>query len=124
MALGKKRWAIAEGYIPAPGPHADDDKLRSHETACILNPNPQPAQVSIHIYFKDRDPAGPYRLEVGARRTLHLRFDELEDPEPVPRETDYASVIESDQPVVVQHTRLDARLGSLALLSTMAYAED
>jgi hypothetical protein len=26
------------------------------------------------------------------------------DPEPIPRGTDYSSVIEADQPVVVQHT--------------------
>lgn len=63
-------------------------------------------------------------MTIPARRTLHLRFDELADPERVPRETDYASVIESTQPVVIQHTRLDARTGELALLSTLAYGED
>lgn len=122
--LGKTRWIIAEGYIPEAGPHAEDATLRSHETACVLNAGNQPAEISIMIYFADREPAGPYTLEVPARRTLHLRFDELCDPEPVPRETDYSSVIESSQPVVVQHTRLDARLGSLALLTTLAYGED
>lgn len=123
MIIGKKHWVIPEGYIPAAGPHAHDPALRSHETACILNMGPQPAQVSIHLYFTDRDPIGPYRVIVPARRTLHLRFDELSDPEPVPRETDYASVLDSDRPIVVQHTRLDARLGSLALLSTIAFAQ-
>jgi hypothetical protein len=52
---------------------------------------------------------------------LHLRFNDLEDPEPVPRGTDYASVIESDVPIVVQHTRLDSRQAALALLTTVAY---
>jgi hypothetical protein len=52
---------------------------------------------------------------------LHLRFNELEDPEPVPLDTDYASIIESDTPIVVQHTRLDSRHPEIALLSTMAY---
>jgi hypothetical protein len=122
--LGKTRWILAEGYIPEVGPHHDDSTLRSHETACVLNAGDQPAALSIMVYFADREPAGPYQLEVPARRTLHLRFDELDDPEPVPRETDYSTVIESSQPVVVQHTRLDARLGSLALLSTLAYGED
>jgi hypothetical protein len=32
-------------------------------------------------------------------------------------------VIESDRPIVVQHTRLDSRQAALALLSTVAYAE-
>ena len=38
-----------------------------------------------------------------------------------PRDTDYASVLSSDVPVVVQHTRLDSRQAENALLSTMAY---
>jgi hypothetical protein len=75
------------------------------------------------LYFRDREPAGPYRVTVPARRTLHLRFNDLRDPAPVPRDTDYASVIESDRPIVVQHTRLDSRQAALALLSTVAYAE-
>ena len=58
-----------------------------------------------------------------ARRTLHLRFNDLDDPEPVPRDTDYASVIRSDVPVVVQHTRLDSRKAEIALMTTVAYAD-
>jgi hypothetical protein len=53
---------------------------------------------------------------------VHLRFNDLADPEPVPRDTDYATLIESDVPIVVQHTRLDSRQAALALLSTIAYA--
>ena len=54
---------------------------------------------------------------------MHLRFNELRDPEPIPRDTDYASVFESDSLIVVQHTRLDSRQPANALLSTIAYAE-
>jgi hypothetical protein len=43
-------------------------------------------------------------------------------PEPIPRATDYASVIHSDVPIVVQHTRLDSRQAANALLSTIAFA--
>jgi hypothetical protein len=43
-------------------------------------------------------------------------------PEPSPVDTDYASAIESDVPIVVQHTRLDSRQAENALLSTIAYA--
>jgi hypothetical protein len=96
--------------------------MTSHETACLLNATDEDAHVQITIYFADRDPAGPYRVTVPARRTLHLRFNDLKDPEPIPRDTDYASVIESDQPIVVQHTRLDSRQAENALLSTIAYA--
>ena len=67
--------------------------------------------------------AGPYHVTVPARRTKHVRFNDLTDPEPIPRATDYASVIESDVPIVVQHTRLDSRQAENALLSTVAFAD-
>ena len=63
-------------------------------------------------------------MTVPAGRTRHLRFNQLEDPEPVPKDTDYASVIESDVPIVVQHTRLDSRQAALGLISTIAYPAD
>lgn len=120
-ALGRKRWAIAEGYIPAES-QAPEPQMTSHETACLLNAANRDAHVRITIFFVDRDPAGPYCVTVPARRTRHLRFNDLQDPEPVPRDTDYATVIESDVPIVVQHTRLDSRQSANALLSTIAYA--
>jgi hypothetical protein len=48
---------------------------------------------------------------------------DLNDPAPIPRDTDYASVFESDVPIVVQHTRLDSRRAEVSLMSTIAYAE-
>ena len=122
-AIGKRRWAIAEGYIPS-GSTGPEPAMTSHETACILNAGDREAHVTLTIYFADRDPVGPYHLVVGARRTRHLRFNDLDDPAPVPRDTDYASVFESDVPIVVQHTRLDSRQAENALLSTIAFAGD
>ena len=62
-------------------------------------------------------------MTVPARRTKHLRFNDLSDPEAIPKGTDYASVLESDVPIVVQHTRLDSRQDANALLTTIAFAE-
>lgn len=118
--IGAKRWAIAEGYIPSYS-HGPQPQLTSHETVCILNAGDTDARVEITIYYSDRDPGGPYRLTVPARRTQHVRFNNLNDPEPIPADTDFASVIEADVPVVVQHTRLDSRQAENALLSTIAY---
>jgi hypothetical protein len=120
--IGRTRWAIAEGYIPSQSSFSDR-ALISHETACILNAGDRDAHVTITIFFADREPVGPYRVTVAARRTLHLRFNDLTDPQPVPRDTDYASVFESDAPIVLQHTRLDSRRAELALMSTTAYAD-
>jgi hypothetical protein len=118
--IGRRRWAIAEGYIPA-WSNGPEPELVSHETACLLNASDRDAHVEITIFFSDREPAGPYRVTVEPRRTRHLRFNELSDPEPIPTGTDYASVIESDVPIVVQHTRLDSRQAENALLTTIAY---
>lgn len=123
MAVGRRVWAIAEGYIPSGSVDPSDPALLSHETACILNAGEEPAAVEVTIFFKDREPAGPYRATVPARRTLHLRFNDLDDPEPVPRDTDYSALIRSDQPVVVQHSRLDSRRAEIALMTTMAWAQ-
>lgn len=119
--IGRRQWAIAEGYIP-PSSHGPAPTMTSHEAVCMLNTSELDAHVQIMIYFSDRDPAGPYRITIPALRTKHVRFNNLKDPEPVPLGTDYASTIESDVPIVVQHTRLDSRQDANALLSTIAYA--
>ncbi len=119
-ALGSRRWVLADGYIPEDSTGAPPEML-SHEAVCILNTGTRPVHVTLLLYFEDRDPVGPYRLEVGPLRTLHQRFNDLEDPEPVPRGQGYACVLDADAPVVVQQTRLDSRQSENALLSTLAY---
>ena len=120
--IGRRRWAIAEGYIPG-WSHGPEPEMTSHETACILNATGEDAHVAITVFFEDREPAGPYRVTVKSRRTKHLRFNDLADPEPIPKETPYASVIEADVPIVVQHTRLDSRQAENALITTIAFAD-
>jgi hypothetical protein len=119
--LGATRWAIPEGYIPAKS-HGAAPEFTSHETVCILNTTEHDAAVTITIFYSDREPAGPYRVTVPARRTRHVRFNDLDDPEPIPLATDFASLIESNVPIIVQHTRLDSRQAENALLSTIAYS--
>ncbi len=121
-AMGAKRWAIAEGYIPE-GSHGQEPQMTSHETACLLNVTNEPAHVRITIFYSDRDPVGPYEITVPPRRTSHVRFNDLKNPEPIPTGKDFASMIESDVPIVVQHTRLDSRQAENALLSTIAYTD-
>lgn len=119
-SIGQTRWAVAEGYIPRQS-SGESRELISHEALCVLNAGDAPARLALYIYFTDREPAGPYRLEVPPRRSLHIRLNDLKEPEPVPLATEYSMLLESDQPVVVQHTRLDSRQNGLALLSTIAY---
>ena len=121
--IGHRRWAIAEGYIPS-WSNGPEPQFTSHETACLLNTSDEEAQVEITIFFSDSEPVGPYKVTVPARRTKHVRFNDLNDPEPIPVDTDYASMVESNVPIVVQHTRLDSRQAENALLSTIAYASN
>lgn len=122
MHIGKKIWAIPEGYIPSwsTGPSPE---MTSHEAACILNTGQQDAHVTLTIYFADRKPAGPFQILVPAQRTKHIRFNDLSDPEQIPLGLSYSSVFIADVPVVIQHTRLDSRQSENALLSTIAYSE-
>lgn len=120
MEIGKRIWVIPEGYIPE-GSTGEGREFLSHETACILNTNSVAANIELTIYYADKDPMGPYRITVPAKRTYHMRFNDLEDPEPIPPGTDYASVFISDVPVIVQHTRLDSRQAENALMTTMAW---
>ncbi|WP_255171365.1 sensory rhodopsin transducer [Natrononativus amylolyticus] len=117
---GKQTWAIPEGYIPAES-NGPEPEMTSHETICVLNTTDEDARIEITVYFPDREPVGPYEKTVPAERTTHFRFNEFEDPEPIPKGEPFASILESDVPVVCQHTRLDSRQAENALLSTMAY---
>lgn len=120
--VGRKRWAIPEGYIPSQS-ISQDRALLSHETACILNANKRDANITLTVFYTNRAPV-VYRVVVPGQRTLHLRFNDLKDPEPIPLDTDYSSLFESDVPIIVQHTRLDSRRAEISLLSTIAYGQD
>lgn len=69
--IGRRRWAIAEGDIlsssTGPEPH-----MTSHETVCLLNTGGRDADVRITIFYSDREPVGPYRVNVPAQRTKHV----------------------------------------------------
>ena len=63
------------------------------------------------------------RVTVGAGRTRHIRFDKPEQLGGfrVPAGVPYALRVESDVPVVVQHSRLDTTQPNCAFLSVMAH---
>jgi hypothetical protein len=121
--IGRHMWVIADGYIPThstcPAP-----EMTSHESACILNANDTDAEIELLFYYADREPVGPYKLRVTARRALHQRFNDLADPSRLPTGTDYCCLITSTAPIVVQHTRLDTRQAANSVMSTIAYPVD
>ena len=96
--IGARIWAIGDGWIPpaSTGPAPD---MTSHDSACMLNPNDEPTEVAMTVYFHDREPVGPYRLTIPARRVHHQRLNNLRDPEPLRCGVDYSVVIRSSVPI-------------------------
>jgi hypothetical protein len=119
-AIGAKTWVVGDGYIP-PGSTGPAPDFTSHESVCMLNAGRHVAHIEIEIYFSDREPAGPFSIEIPPRRAHHQRINDLRVPERIPTGVDYCIVVRSDRPIVVQHTRLDSRQVANALMSTIAY---
>jgi hypothetical protein len=118
--VGRRRWAITEGYLAAPGD--DPEHLGSlHETLFLLNAGELPVTVDLSLYFSDREPLGPYRFAVAGQRTRLISLQELDGPE-IPRGREFVSLIESDRPIVVLATRRRAPHPDDAPLSKIAFS--
>lgn len=122
-ALGKRIWAIPGGHIPSASTGAEPEHV-SRDELQVLNTGDTDAELEISLYYADREPVGPYPLTVGARRTRHVRFNDLIDPEAMPLDTHYACVVRSSVPVVVQFTRVDTSQEANALLGFVAFPGD
>jgi hypothetical protein len=60
-------------------------------------------------------------LTVPGKRVRSIRFNDLIDPQAMPLDTDYACVLESSVPVIVQFTRMDTSQAENAIASLMAF---
>jgi hypothetical protein len=121
--LGRTRWAIPGGRIP-PSSTGREPAFTSHDKLCLLNVGAGEADVRVTVYYRDRAPVGPYRVRVPARRVKHVRFNDLIDPLAIPLDEEYAAVVESDVPIVVQFSRLDSGSAAAAPMGTIAFADD
>ena len=117
---GHCRWAIAGGHIPHEG-HGPEPELTSFDRICLLNAGDGQAEVELIIFYSHQEPAGPYRLCVGARRMRHVRFNDLIDPFPIPLDADYSGAVTSNVPVVVQFSRQDTGSSTRASIGTLAW---
>ena len=114
-----KKWLIPDMYYPGdnvPGP------VFGHEAVSVLNTSDENATIEITLYFEDREPMQLETYVVKARRTWHIRMDlaKGKDGTTVPKDTPYASMVESNVNVAVQYGRADARQVALAAITTMA----
>ena len=123
MKTGHKTWVIPGGHIPLLST-GTEPQFTSRDEICLLNTAAQEVKVTIMIYYEDREPVGPYKIELDAECVRHIRFNDLVDPLPLPLDMDFAAVIRSDVPIVVQFTRMQTGQSSLAGFSTLAFAAD
>lgn len=114
---GKKIWYFPDGELPPPG----DEPMKGHESIILLNDNNCDANVSMTLFFTDKEPVEGISICVPAKRVKCIRMDRPDELGGiiVPLETQYAIKLQSNLPVVAQYGRLDTRQAKMAFYTTM-----
>lgn len=106
MNLGKKTWIFADGDLP---PQGKEEPL-GHEALMVLNTSEADAHLNLDIFFEDKDPVMGVKLAVPKQRVNCFRMDfpigEQKIKIPLGQ---YALVVNSDVPIIVNFGRLDRR---------------
>jgi hypothetical protein len=123
MKAGNTIWMIPGGHIPLVSTGKEPDYI-SRDELSILNANEQDASVNLTIYYTQRKPAGPFNLNIKERSVRNLRINDLVDPEPIPLDTEYAILVQSNIPVIVQFTRMNTGQPELAGCTGIAFPVD
>ncbi len=116
LELGKKVWFFPDGDIPDPG----DGEMKGHESLVILNPNNQDAQITMTVYFTDRDAVVLNAGIVTAEKVRCIRTNEPIDEFQIPF-GQYALKVEGTVGIITQIGRMDVAQPNLAYYTTMGY---
>jgi hypothetical protein len=119
--MGRKLWMIASGHIPLRSTGREPENT-SRDELCFLNAGNLEAQVEVVLFYADREPVGPYKLDIAPRRIRRVRINNLINPEAPPLDTDYGAVIESNVPIVVQLERTDTGESKHVISAIAAFA--
>ena len=78
-AVGRKTWAIAEGYIPgkSTGPAP---AMTSHEAMCFLNAGERDAHLQVTIFFEDREPVVVQHTRLDSRQDANALLSTIAYP--------------------------------------------
>lgn len=122
-AYGKKTWLIPDTFLSSV---SGDGEQPSHEAICVINTGEHDAHIKLTLFFENRDAMKGFSAVCAAQHTNHIRLDRIcsADGCEIPRDTPYAILLESDEPVAVQYSRLDTSSARMALMTTIAYSED
>ena len=111
-AYGKKAWLIPDTFLNS----VSKNSGISHEAICVINTSDVDAEISLTLFFEDREARTDFHSQCPAMKTHH-------SGEPIPRDTPYAVLVESNTPIVCQYSRLDTSAPEMALMTTIAYSE-
>jgi hypothetical protein len=114
--FGHQVWFFPDGDLPPAG----DGLYKGHEALMILNPNDRNAEVTLTVYFEDRDPASPPAQTVKGRRVRCVRLDQPIGSLQIPI-GQYAIKVQSTVPVICQIGRADVRQPNLAYYTVMGF---
>ncbi len=117
--IGKNTWIIPDGYLN----NTVKGEYVSHECICVINLSGKTAHINMTLYFEDGEPMGGFHAVCENNRANHIRLDKQFNDEgnPIPRLRPYAMVLESDQPIVAQYSRLDVSQPEYTLMTTIPY---
>lgn len=115
---GKKTWWFPDGDLPEPTP---GHPFVAHESVMVLNPNDEPAELTLTFYWEDHEPDVLGDLLVEPRRVRCIRIDKL-DQIMVPFRTQYSLRLDSNVGVLAQYGRMDTASPGFALIAVPGQA--
>ena len=118
MAYGKKVWIFPDAELPPVGVNL----IPGHESVIITNVSDKVANVKFTLIYTDKEPVD-FTIQVEAMRVRCLRTNEEKDFGKYTAKFDeqYASMLESDQPIVAQYGRAEPR--EVNFYTTPGYCE-
>ena len=118
---GKKLWILPDCELPMEG----EGSAKGHESVIIVNDSDTDAEISVKLFFTDKEGYDKIKWTVKSGRVRCFRTNNIEDMcgFAVPFETQYAMKISSNCNIVVQYGRLDNTQANLAFYTTLGYAE-
>ncbi len=118
---GKKVWILPDCELPKEG----EGIAKGHESVIVVNDSDKDANISVKLFFVDKEPYEEIKWTVGKGKVRCFRTNKPSDMcgYEVPFETQYAIKLTSDTNIVVQYGRLDNTQANLSFYTTMGYSE-
>ena len=126
--IGKKIWVFPDAYLPAKGnayQTASSGDQFSHESLCVVNYSEAIANLEIDFLYEDDEPIKNFKTNIGAKKSLHLRLDNIKiQGTNLPREKPYSIVLKSDLKIVAQLSRLDTTSKYNSFMTVLGWGSD